>query len=235
MVFGRINEETPAYEVIRKAKDYELRRYEARVVAEYVTEPSKDGDSEGFRALARYIGVFGEPENRARQGNEGSKIAMTAPVLTQQAASESVAMTAPVLTSGGAGVTMAFVLPSKFTRDNAPAPTNPRVRLRERPSKVLACVTFSGSIRHAESRSVAETLLAALRRDGIVPLVPTGPPSEDAANGVEGVRPARPVQRASDAAEIDGVEWALARFNAPFTIPFLRTNEVYITVEDSEA
>ncbi len=33
-----------------------------------------------------------------------------------------------------------------------------------------------------------------------------------------------------DGVEASGLPWSLARYNPPFTIPFLRTNEIHIPV-----
>jgi len=83
--------EEPGFAVVASPPGVELRQYEATVVAETVVEAELDqAGNEGFRRLAGYI--FG--------GNHGplkQKIAMTAPVALEPArAGERIAMTAPV-------------------------------------------------------------------------------------------------------------------------------------------
>lgn len=97
MVFGKIDVETPKFEVIRSTDDYEIRQLpflsnRGGYVRSSPFNGNKDG---GFTILANYIGALGSPQNAAPE-----KIAMTAPVITQ-AASEKIAMTAPVVTTAG--------------------------------------------------------------------------------------------------------------------------------------
>jgi hypothetical protein len=172
---------------------------------------------------------------------------MTAPVLVTPKA-EPIAMTAPVLVTPGqsTGDTMAFVLPaSKYkTIDEAPAPTDPRVRLRrawlaldpsnsespshwhwlltagrpaahpeadgsrlasaELPERLQASRVFSWSFGSTAAQRQLETLLADLKRDGWVPRL--------GANGQ--------------------VDWQAAGYNPPFALPFMKRNEVLVTVEE---
>ena len=79
--------EKPKYQVVESDKNFELRQYESRIVAEtYVTGDFEAVGDVGFRRLYDYING-----NNVKDEN----IAMTAPV-TQQAGSEKFAMTAPV-------------------------------------------------------------------------------------------------------------------------------------------
>ena len=61
MIGGAIDVEQMSFQLVRREENFEIRDYEQVVVAETVD----DGNS-GFRTLARYIGVFGTPENRVR-------------------------------------------------------------------------------------------------------------------------------------------------------------------------
>lgn len=135
--YGYTRVEEPSYAVERAAEPFELRRYEARVVAE--TEVSGDfaeAGNEGFRRLAGYI--FGK--------NAGdSKIAMTAPV-GQSDAGTKIAMTAPVgQTESSSGFTVSFTMPAGSTLANLPRPLDERVRLRELAPTRVAVVRFRGS------------------------------------------------------------------------------------------
>ena len=253
MVFGKINVEVPKYEVFRSFDrdnyKYEIRRYPAAVAAEVTSESMGVSGSrftnEAFWTLAKYIGVFSTPANKKRESvamtapvqtsSEGEKVTMTAPVITTTG--EKVAMTAPVITttgekvamtapvvstskpvssdSGGEGEkstmagpvatsaheiqTMAFLLPSKYTIDTAPEPTDPRVTLKEIPPRYEAVHQYSGLSDMTNCGPEVERLYERLRVDGVKIL--------------------------------EGGQWHLDRFNPPYTIPWLRTNEIHIPVE----
>jgi len=128
--------EKPEYEVLTSEGDRELRRYESYVVAEtYVESDFESAGNEGFRRLADYI--FGN--NRSRR-----KLEMTAPV--SQASSEKIAMTAPVsMEREGQRYRITFMMPSEYTLNTLPIPSNPEVRLREVPGQLLATVRYSGT------------------------------------------------------------------------------------------
>jgi hypothetical protein len=192
--------------VIASEGSFEIRRYASVVVAE--TEAAggrEEGENESFRRLYRYI----SGENAARQ-----EVAMTAPVLeeptggagggeggsaqSREAESHEIAMTAPVLQERTAdGWRMAFILPESFTIASAPEPTDPAVRLREIPGRLVASVRFSGSRSEGKCRAQADRLAVWI-----------------AANGYRAV--GAPIH---------------AGYDPPFTIPFLRRNEVLVEVE----
>ena len=152
MIGGFVDVEQMPFQLVRQEENFEIRDYEQVVVAETMD----DGNS-GFRTLARYIGVFGTPENRVR-GADGdptnpSKIAMTAPVINQTIAmtapvlNERIDMTSPVLSSNTGRSTMAFVLPKEYkTVDSAPIPTNKNVRLRQLPKRKCAVMQFTWNV-----------------------------------------------------------------------------------------
>ncbi|CAO1942285.1 unnamed protein product [Urochloa humidicola] len=221
MVLGKITVETPKHEVLHAGDGYEIRRYPPCVAAEFTYDPKefKGNPDGGFTVLANYIGALGKPHN-----TKPETIAMTAPVITSDAAeasSEKIAMTAPVITAtGGAGepepvamtapvitadseqapgkVTMQFLLPSKYSKaEEAPRPTDERVVIREVPERKYGVARFSGVAAEKTVREKAEGLRAALEKDGYTV---TGP-------------------------------FVLARYNPPFTLPPLRTNEVMFPVE----
>jgi hypothetical protein len=83
--------EEPEFTVVASRPGLELRQYAATVVAETVVEAELDkAGNEGFRRLAGYI--FG-----GNHGPRARKIAMTAPVALEPArAGERIAMTTPV-------------------------------------------------------------------------------------------------------------------------------------------
>eukprot|EP00927_Polykrikos_kofoidii_P049407 TRINITY_DN43470_c0_g1_i1.p1 TRINITY_DN43470_c0_g1~~TRINITY_DN43470_c0_g1_i1.p1 ORF type:complete len:215 (-),score=35.87 TRINITY_DN43470_c0_g1_i1:223-867(-) len=210
MIFGIVREEMPPYKLIHSGATYEVRKYAPSVVAEcsYGGEWGGGDDGTPFRALANYIGVFGSPQNIEAEGRAAEAIAMTAPVLVSPATPnpESIAMTAPVLVSAPktSEHTMAFVLPaSKYsTVEEAPQPTDPRIRLRQLPERVQAVRSFSWSFRPDSAKTNLVELVADLEHDGWTML-----------------------------RDDDGeVVWQAAGYNPPFAIPFLKRNEVLVNV-----
>lgn len=138
--FGiRSGYEQPPYRTLDRAGSVEIRGYGPRLVAEAtVQEPdAKAARDAAFRLLAGYI--FGG--NQARSG-----VAMTTPVAVERQPAQ-IAMTTPVETSGGGAgpTTMRFFLPTRLTLATAPAPTDPRVRIRVVPGETLAVLRFAGS------------------------------------------------------------------------------------------
>ncbi|KAG6541784.1 hypothetical protein Mapa_016797 [Marchantia paleacea] len=104
-VIGKIDVEVPKHTVIDKGENYEIREYPECLAAEVTYDPTtmKQGRDGGFMILASYIGAVGKPNNTkvSDQGEvAGEKIAMTAPVITKetQGEPEKIAMTAPVIT-----------------------------------------------------------------------------------------------------------------------------------------
>ena len=140
-VFGIRLYEEPHYDVIDRIGDrVEIRRYVPPLAAEVdLAVPGGAGRSEAFKLLFAYIAGA----NRASvSGND--RIAMTVPV--EASGKERLAMTVPVQTSETSGaLKMRFFLPAKYSRENAPKPLNPRVRLVTTSDETIAILRFSGS------------------------------------------------------------------------------------------
>ena len=126
--------EMPPYRVEALEGGVELRRYDARLVAEVEVEGDRS-IGRGFRVLAGYI--FG--------GNAGGeKIAMTVPV-TQ--------------TPDDAGRwTVRFIMPSDKVAEALPKPDDARIRFVTLPPERQAVVSFSGLPRTADLEERAEGL-----------------------------------------------------------------------------
>ena len=79
------------------------------VVAEVIDKDSRGetNDNNNFSLLARYIGVFGKPENQ-----RAAAAFMTSPVITE---GQKMAMTSPVV-SDKSSKSMAFVLPEEIQK-----------------------------------------------------------------------------------------------------------------------
>ncbi|MFL2845906.1 MAG: SOUL family heme-binding protein [Candidatus Puniceispirillaceae bacterium] len=149
--------EEPKYTVVREMDIYEVRRYKQRTVAEVIF----DTDSSGFRILFDYI-------SGANLGSR--KVAMTVPV-TQ---SKKIDMTAPVTQSNRDGkMTMRFFLPSTYSMENAPAPTDKRVSIIDLPEQYFGVISYSGFASDSNFEKHHKELHKALLNDG---LIVTGPP-----------------------------------------------------------
>ena len=120
----RVGTEEPQYTRHQLTGDVEIRSYGPRIAAETTVIDDEDrARNIGFRRLAGYI--FGN--NRREQ-----TISMTAPVSQQSTrGGEQIAMTAPVVQSPRAdrGWVIRFFMPSKWTVEALPAPTDDQVRL----------------------------------------------------------------------------------------------------------
>jgi len=128
--------EKAKYTVLEKEEDFELRQYEAQIVAEtYVEGSLKDSGNDGFRRLYAYI----SGDNKKKQS-----ISMTAPV-GQEGGSEKIPMTAPVSQEKKDNQwRITFLMPSDYSLETLPEPLDERVKLKEEPGRLMASVTYSG-------------------------------------------------------------------------------------------
>jgi SOUL heme-binding protein len=182
--------ERPHYDVIERIGDaVEIRQYSKRIAAETTVEASKSDNPRGeaFRVIAGYL--FGA--NKGRQ-----KIDMTAPVAITSSG-QKIAMTAPVeVKSSDSGLVMRFFMPAKYSSEQLPEPSDPRVKLVELPPTTVAVLQFSGSTDDA-----AVTIYTVMLRKAL-----------------------------------QSTKWKVAGpataffYNPPWTLPFLRTNEVAVPV-----
>lgn len=158
----------PEYKVVKEFEDFELRQYEPYLAAE--TEVRGEFDevgNVGFRRLADFIGGENEPKD---------EIAMTAPVNQQPAGpgegeGEEIEMTAPVTqtTAGEDGegrFTISFIMPSEYTTETLPRPTNPEIEIREVPGRLVAAHRYSGTWSAERYREHETTLMEAIEAAG---------------------------------------------------------------------
>jgi len=228
--------EEPAFRLVhRSAHGYEVRVLPRCVAATVHEKQGPNGNSNAFRMLAGYIGVTSAPKNSG-----STAIAMTAPVVqTPEAGAASnspvpIAMTAPVVQSPvstkGAGaayaegdVSMAFLLPAMYTRvDQCPVPTDARIKLEEVGERLVAVRSFSGWVTEQAVEAELCALVAAACADGLVPA------AWEAAcvTGSGGGAAAAPAPPAADS-----VPWQVAQYNPPFTLPWLRRNEIWLRLD----
>lgn len=152
--------EEPEFEVLAEHESYEVRRYAPYLVAE-VDVTGDDSDGSAFRILAGYI--FGD-------NSKSEKMQMTAPVEARaKQGGEKMAMTAPVISGlrEGDSTTYSFVMERKYTSDTLPRPNDDRIRLLERPERVLAVRKYSGGWSDSKLADNKRQLLEALASDGI--------------------------------------------------------------------
>jgi hypothetical protein len=137
--------EQAKYEVLREINKVEIRRYPRLVIAR--VDGYGDG---GFNILFGFI----TGDNRQK-----SRIAMTAPVVSEQ-----IAMTAPVLSDPDS---IAFVMPEGFTLETTPEPLDDRVKIVELPERVVAALQFSGRWSNSIFKKKAKAMLEELAKAGI--------------------------------------------------------------------
>lgn len=189
--FGvNMSTEQQRYEVIEHiGKNIEIRQYPTRIVAETSLDANKSENPRGdaFRIVAAYI--FGA--NQARQ-----KIDMTAPVEIAKP-SVTIPMTAPVEVKTTNNILlMRFFMPSNYSKNDLPEPSDPRVKLIELEPMTAAVLQFSGSTDDEKVSTKAVELITA----------------------------------------IGNTKWRVSGaatsffYNPPWTLPFLRRNEVAVPV-----
>jgi hypothetical protein len=207
--------ETLNYQVIKKYKDFEVRRYPSYLVAE--VEAGSDFDAAAyisFRQLFNYIDgnnikheniAMTSPVSQEGSSKSGEKITMTSPVVQEAStkSSEKIAMTSPVVQETGAGKSagksyrVGFSMPEKYNISNIPKPLDPEVKIREVPERLVAARTYSGSWSKSKFEKNEKILLEAIKKEG---LITTGTP-------------------------------VFARYNHPMTLPWNRHNEVLIEIK----
>ena len=177
------NVEVPAYKIVKKEQNIEIRQYPPLIIAEVKTAGSRqDSIGNGFRILADFIFGNNEGEKQLSMNGpitqqEGIKIAMTAPVQQEKTDTE---------------WAISFIMPSKFSIDTIPNPINDRIKITQIPSKRYAVITFSG--RSTEANLTKHTNELEIYMNG------------------------------SSYSKVGNAKYAF--YNPPWTLPFLRRNEV---------
>ena len=141
--------EEPTYEIVFVTDGYEVRRYQGRLAAQVSGSAATES---AFRKLFKYI-------SGANTASE--KVAMTVPV----AQSVSIEMTVPVMTSSKPY--MQFFLPSSFTLETAPVPTDPGIKIVNVEGGYYAVLEYSGRSTNANFDKQQRILVNSLERDGV--------------------------------------------------------------------
>lgn len=134
--------ETPSYKVLDQYGAMETRLYAPRIAAQVsVSGDRRTAASKGFRILAAYI--FGK-------NSSASNVAMTAPVGQRAAGdvvgpSQKIAMTAPVATQEVEGEwVVEFTMPSEYSLTDLPAAQDKAIRFVQHPAQRQVALIFSG-------------------------------------------------------------------------------------------
>ena len=141
--------EEPTYEIVFVTDGYEVRRYPGRLAAQM---SGSSATNSAFRKLFKYI---------SGANTAAETVAMTVPV-TQYVSSE---MTVPVATSTEGY--MQFFLPSSFTPETAPVPTDPGIRIVNLEGGYYAVLEYSGRSTNANFDKQQRILVNSLERDGV--------------------------------------------------------------------
>lgn len=183
--------EEPSYKVIEKFDEFELRQYQDLIVAEVqVTGQFDDVGNEAFRILAGYI--FGKNQKQ-------TKMAMTAPV-NQFPLKSPEQNLVNIEDQGNATFLVQFMMPSKYSMQDLPAPDDERVKLRKIEGRLVAARKYSGTWSQKRYERNKKVLLEAMGKNQLRVL-------------------SAPV---------------FARYNSPFSLWFLRRNEVLINTEKNK-
>eukprot|EP00877_Chromochloris_zofingiensis_P004288 jgi/Chrzof1/13860/Cz08g15100.t1 len=210
------NIETPHYTVLRRAADYQVRRYEPYLVAECALDPtaatataasapSPSSASSSTPATSTQASSSQPPAGHAAQSSVNPASAGVAAfralagyIFGGNAAGEKMKMTTPVFTSTQG--TMQFVIGPSAHKDIAsvPAPQTNAIRCKLQPGGFYAVRLFNGVATPSSCQSQYQQLKAVLLRDGLL--------------------------TADDKPD----DWVLARYNDPSVKPMFRLNEILL-------
>lgn len=206
MVFGKTGVAEPTYEVLLSRLSGPTVPYELRQYGQrFAIETDSGGLDDTRGSFMRLAGYIGV--GGPPQNDGGQKIAMTAPVVTSTSQSEGkpIAMTAPVVMNANENV-MQFILPTEMDElSKIPKPTSDQVRVTQVAPAVGAVHQFSGWVKNEQAQEKTTALIDQLREDG-----------------------------ASISHEEGHKKSLVWQFHPPFTIPFLRRNEIWVELNEEQ-
>ena len=132
------NEEAP-FKIVHKNEIYEVRYYSDRLVVQVMNK----NDNNSFRKLFNYI---------SGANKDSKKISMTTPVTQTKDNNETY---------------MQFYLPSKFTKETIPSPTNPEVKISTIKEGFFAVIRYSGRASESNFDKHSKILENKLKEDNI--------------------------------------------------------------------
>ena len=132
------NEEAP-FKIVHKNEIYEVRYYSDRLVVQVMNK----NDNNSFRKLFNYI---------SGANKDSKKISMTTPVTQTKDNNETY---------------MQFYLPSKFTKETIPFPTNPEVKIATIKEGFFAVIRYSGRASESNFDKHSRILENKLKEDNI--------------------------------------------------------------------
>lgn len=199
--------EEPSFEKIEKVENFEIRQYRPVIVAEtFVDGDMGSASNDGFRLIADYI--FGNNLSmRSSEGKSSEKMAMTAPVSVEPAArSEKIAMTAPVSIQPQ-GDSVGVPMQSKRWRVQFTMPSEYSMATLPRPRNPAV------TLREVPGKRYAVIVFSGFAGEEKV---------QQKTNELLGWL------KATNRRAIATPQ--LARYNPPWTLPFLRRNEILVEV-----
>ena len=133
------NEEAP-FKIVHKNEIYEVRYYSDRLVVQVMNK----NNNNSFRKLFNYI---------SGANKDSKKISMTIPVTQTKNNNETY---------------MQFYLPSKFTKETIPSPTNPEVKISTIKEGFFAVIRYSGRASESNFDKHSKILENKLKEDNIL-------------------------------------------------------------------
>ena len=192
IIFGRTGSAEPAFTNLSAfsanmthSLPISIRSVPSYMIAKVPMKEMAPKGNSAFQVLAKYIGVFGQPQNK-----EQTPMAMTAPVLNTEDETY-----------------MSFLLPFEHQSvSDVPEPTDSRIQIEKVESSVIAAVQFSGSYDKTVCQKHFLDMQHFLKEKGLIER--------------EG--------------SVDK-EMIVAQYHPPFTLPFMRRNEVWLTLGNDQA
>lgn len=196
----------PDYTIVKKDHAIEIREYKPMLIAEVETKGNRDeAANQGFRILASYI--FG---NNTTQENASEKINMIAPVMQS---SEKIKMTAPVITQPSEKIKM--TVPVMQTPSN----NNHWLVKFVMPEKYTLKTLPKPNNNAISIHQLPSGKMVTIRFSGIV----TPKKIAQQVTKLRGYIQAHHLKAADN--------YQLAMYNPPWTLPFMRRNEILIQLK----
>lgn len=142
MAYRTARVESPRYEIVKSFENFEIRNYDAMVLAQTQMNSSgyEESSSMGFKTIANYI--FG--------GNKDN---------------QKIAMTSPVIMETGESAKMSFVMPREYSFENLPEPNSESVELIQMQPKTYAVLEFTGFANDKKIEKHSKRLLQFLKSE----------------------------------------------------------------------